>query len=52
MSKLDELRELGEKYSKVTEYYDLIEGDFLLMPAITQKLVNQVGEEILKIIGE
>ena len=49
--KIEKLRKLGKKYSKATEYYDnLIECRFVKMPAVAEKLVNQIGNEILEIL--
>lgn len=46
---IERAKELCRKYAKSTEYYDdLVEGNFVEMPPIARKLVNQVGDEILK----
>ena len=40
---------IGNKYANATEYYDeIIEGLYVKMPAIAQKFVNQIGQEILQ----
>jgi len=42
---------IGEKCSGATEFYDnLIACDFIKMSPITQKLVNQIGDEILQVL--
>lgn len=49
---LEELKALGEKYAKATEQYDsIIEVGFVKMKDDTQKIANQIGNEILQIIG-
>ena len=46
---IEKAKKLCRKYAKATDYYDeLIEGDFVQMPPLAQKLVNQVGQEILE----
>ncbi len=51
--KIKRLEKIGEKYSKATEYFDeIMENRFVTMPASTQKLVNQVGKEILQVLKD
>ena len=48
-AQLKKVKAIGEKYSKATEYYDeLAEGDFVKLPPVALKLVNQIGNEILQ----
>ena len=52
-AKLNELRKIGEKYSKATEYYDeFITGGFARMPPIAKKLVTQISKEILEVLRD
>jgi hypothetical protein len=49
--KLKKLKQLGEKYSKATEFFDpLIVNGFDKLPFLAKKLINQIGDEILEII--
>ncbi len=51
-AEVDRLKEIGEKYSKATEWYDeLIKNRFVKMSFPTQKLVNQIGKEILEALS-
>lgn len=50
--KLKKLKQLGEKYSKATEFFDkIITNDFVKLGFPTDKLINQIGDEILEIIN-
>ena len=50
---IEKAKELCHKYAKATEFYDkIITGDFVKMPVIAEKLVNQVAQEILDELEE
>ena len=52
-ARLEKLKALGLKYSKVTEYYDsFIYDDWVEMPPFARELVNGIGREVLAIIEE
>lgn len=45
------IKELGEKYSKATEFFDeFIENDFVEIPPMAKEFVNQIGNEVLQIL--
>lgn len=49
----EKLKAIGKKYSTASEWYDqFVEGNFIKMREETQKLVNQIGKEILEILKE
>lgn len=52
-AKLGIINKIATKHAQATEYYeDLIENKFIKMPFLAQKLVNQMGEEILQALKE
>lgn len=50
--KLEEIKQLANKWSVADEFFDrLIKNDWAALPLVAKKFVNQIGEQLLEIIG-
>ncbi len=50
-AKLTSFKEMGKKYAPASLYYDnIMECEFVPMPTVAKKLVNQIGREMLEIV--
>ena len=50
--KLEKIKQLADKWAAAEEFFDkLIVNNWVPLPYIAKKSVNQIGEQLLEIIG-
>lgn len=51
--KLEKIKQLATKWTTANEFFDkLIANDWVELPPVAKKFVNQIGEQLLEIIEE
>lgn len=50
--KLEKIKQLANKWAVAEEFFDkIIQDAWVLLPPIAKKFVNQIGKQLLEIIG-